>query len=296
MAINPERVVNVVDKSDPNLWHGRLGHMSQARLDRLMGIGYIPKLQTTTDFYEHCQYGKQTRSPHSLQYETIWQPLELVHTDICGPMPKRTLGGSWYFITFVDNCTQKVWAYSIKSKDEALEAFTQWISEVENISGYRVKALRYDNGGEYTSRAFKQYLSNKGILHQKTVPYTPMQNGLAEQINRTIEERVTAMLQQARVKLEFWAEALQTAVYLINMAPSKAIRLEVPQALWPGKQQPYDRLRIFGCEAYVFIPRDKRRSWHPMQQIAYFSMMEPMGTSTTVYGTLRTGNWFGAAT
>ena len=69
---------------------------------------------------------------------------------------------------------------------------------------------------------------------------------------------MTTMLQQAGLKLEFWAEALQTAVYLINLVPSRAIRLEVPQALWSGKQLTYDRLRIFGCEAYVFILKGKR--------------------------------------
>ena len=69
-------------------------------------------------------------------------------------------------------------------------------------------------------RAFKQYLSEKGIQHQKTIPYTPMQNGVAEQINQTIQERVTATLQHSRLKLEFLAEALKMAVYLINLSPS----------------------------------------------------------------------------
>ena len=113
----------------------------------------------------------------------VRQPLELVHIDICGPMPERSLGGSRYFITVIDDCTQKVWAYSIRSKDEALEPFTRWTGETENLSGYRVKTLQSDNGGEYTSQAFKQYLSDKGIRHQKTVPYTPMQKGMVERIN-----------------------------------------------------------------------------------------------------------------
>ena len=121
-----------------------------------------------------------------------------------------------------------------------------------------MKTLWSDNGGEYTSRAFKQYMSEKGIRHQKTVPYTPMQNGVAERINWTIQERVTTMLQHSGLKLEFWAEALQATVYLINLLPSKEIRLEVPQALWSGKEPAYDRLHIFGCEAYAFIPREKR--------------------------------------
>ena len=77
----------------------------------LMAVGYISKLQTKTNFYEHCRYGKQTRSPHSLHYEIVHQPLELVHTNICGPMPEKSLGRSWYFITFVNDYARKVWAY-----------------------------------------------------------------------------------------------------------------------------------------------------------------------------------------
>ena len=63
--------------------------------------------------------------------------------------------------------------------------------------------------------------------------------------------------------MEFWAEALETAVSLINLSPSKAIRLEVPQALWSGKEPTYDKLHIFRCEAYAFIPRDKRTKLAP---------------------------------
>ena len=99
--------------------------MSQAGLDRLMAVGYIPKLQAKMDFCEHCRYGKWTGSPNSLHYETVRQTLELVHTDICGPMPERSLGGFQYIITLVDDCTRKVWAYSIMFKDKALEVFTQ---------------------------------------------------------------------------------------------------------------------------------------------------------------------------
>ncbi len=58
-----------------------------------------------------------------------------------------------------------------------------------------------------------------------------------------------AMLQHAKLKTELWAEALQTVVYVINMAPSRAVGLQVPQALWFWKTPRYDRLRIFICEA-----------------------------------------------
>ena len=108
MVINPEGIMNIAEKTDLNLWHSRLNHMSQAELDWLMSVNYITKLQEKTDFYEHCRYGKQTRSLHTLHYDMVRNPLELIHSDICRSMPERSLGGSRYFITFVDDCTRKV--------------------------------------------------------------------------------------------------------------------------------------------------------------------------------------------
>ena len=63
-------------------------------------------------------------------------------------MPERSLGGSGYFITFVDDNTRKVWTYSIRSKDEVLVVFYQWLAEVENRLEHRVKTHRSNNGGE----------------------------------------------------------------------------------------------------------------------------------------------------
>ena len=71
MVINPKGVVNVAKKTDPNLWHGRFGHMSLAGLNRLMVVSFILKLQGKTNLCEHCRYGKQARSPHTLHYKTV---------------------------------------------------------------------------------------------------------------------------------------------------------------------------------------------------------------------------------
>ena len=94
--------------------------------------GVASSILTMKDFYEHCRHRKQTQTLQSLYYETVHRPLELVHIDICGPMPERSLGGPRYFITFVDDCTQTVWACSIRFKDEAFEVFSRWLAEVEN--------------------------------------------------------------------------------------------------------------------------------------------------------------------
>ena len=92
-------------------------------------------------------------------------------------MPERSLGRARYFITFVDDYTHKVWPYSLKSKDKALETFAWWITDIENRSSHKVKIFWLDNMGEYTLRAFQKYLFGRGIRHQRIIPYTLMQNG-----------------------------------------------------------------------------------------------------------------------
>ena len=103
----------------------------------------------------------------SLYYKMVHQSLELVHTDICGLMPERSLGGSRYFIRFIDDCTRKVWAYLIRLKFEALEVFTRWLVEVENWLGYEVKTLWSDNGGEYTFWSLQTILFQQRDLAPK---------------------------------------------------------------------------------------------------------------------------------
>ena len=93
----------------------------------------------------------------------------------------------------------------------------------KNISPEKVKTIRTHNGGEYTSRAFQQYLDDHGISHQLTVPYTLQQNGLAERINRTLVNLVRCMIHSENVPRQFWAEALNTPVYIRNRAPRKAL-------------------------------------------------------------------------
>ena len=80
------------------------------------------------------------------------QVLGLVHSDVCGKLNEKSLGGGQYFLTFIDDKTRYTWVYILKNKSEVFEKFLEWRAEVENVSGKRLKVLRTDNGGEYTSR------------------------------------------------------------------------------------------------------------------------------------------------
>ena len=113
-----------------------------------------------------------------------------------------------YFLTFVDDKTRYVWVYFLKYKDEAFQRFVEWKALLKKSSGHQVKVVRTDNGGEYTSTQFEDFLKADGIHHERTVPKTPERNG--------------AMLIDAKLPQQFWAEALSTAVYLKNRSATKA--------------------------------------------------------------------------
>ncbi|CAA0834695.1 Unknown protein [Striga hermonthica] len=103
---------------------------------------------------------------------------------------KWSLGGSRYFVTFIDDASRKLWVYFLRTKDEVFKYFKRFHAMVERQTGKPLKCLRSDNGGEYSSHEFKNYCPDHGIRHEKTVPGTPQHNGMAERINRTIMEKV----------------------------------------------------------------------------------------------------------
>lgn len=158
-----------------------------------------------------------TRKHHRSQFPTSRgkranQLLGLVHSDVCGKMSSESLSGGEYFLTFIDDKTRYVWVYVLKSKDQVFSCFLEWKSMVERSTGQQLKTLRTGNGGEYTSNKFKEYLKTEGVKHERTIPKTPEQNGVAERMNRTLVEAVHSMLSTSKLPHKFCAEALATAV------------------------------------------------------------------------------------
>ena len=95
--------------------------------------------------------------------------------------------------------------------------------------------MHSDNGGEYVSKPFEDFYDLKGIKRELTTPYNPPQNGVAERMNQTVQERVRSMLSNADLPNGFWAEALVTTVHLINMSPNKVLDMKVHEEIWSGK-------------------------------------------------------------
>ena len=129
---------------------------------------------------------------------------------------------------------------------------------MENQTEKKIKALRTDNGGEFFKKEFEEFCKKCGIARQKTTPYTPQQNGVAEIMNRTLMEKARSMLSGTGLGQEFWAEVVETAYYLVNRSPSSALEDKTPHEVWNGKKPSISHLRVFGCDAYVHVPKYKR--------------------------------------
>ncbi|GJZ81343.1 putative RNA-directed DNA polymerase [Tanacetum coccineum] len=253
-------IFNAVDNDDmTELWHKRLGHMSEK------GMSILSKKNVLSGVHDinlkKCSYSlaeKQTRlafkSHYPFRMENI---LDLVHSDVCGPMKTKTLGGCSYFVTFIDDHSRKVWVYTLKTKDQVLDVFKQFHALVERQTRKKLKCIRTDNGGEYIG-PFDAYCREHGIQHQKTPPKTPQLNGLAERMNRTLVERVRCLLSHAGLPASFLGEALNMAIHVINLTPFVPLHFDVPNRVWSGKDVSYRHLRVFGCKASVHIPKDER--------------------------------------
>ncbi|KAI4353269.1 hypothetical protein L6164_002232 [Bauhinia variegata] len=182
----------------------------------------LPLIAQPNQLCDGCLLGKQVRKPFPKESSSrATKSLQLVHADICGPIKPSSHGKSNYFLLFIDDFSHKTWVYFLTRKDEAFGVFQKFKAQVENESGFTIKALRNDRGGEFTSMEFNKFCETNGIRCFLTVPYSPQQNGVVECKNRSILNMTRSMLKSKNMPKEFWAKAIACAVYLSNLSPSR---------------------------------------------------------------------------
>ena len=259
----PQEAAHMAATSDNDIWHQRLGHVHEQLL-RKLGDGTIVtgvKLSNNCELSVcgGCAMGKSTRSrPKPKHGLTTTRRLERVHSDVCGPMSNKFIGGATYMITFTDDYTRCSSVYFMKHKSEALDKFRDYLASVEGERGERVGILHADNGGEYVSRGFKTFLRDNRIKLETTLPYNPEMNGVSERLNRTLMDRARTLIAHADLPKRYWAEAVQTALFITNRLPRKLLSGNTPFQAWYGRKPDMSGMRVFGCMAYVHVPAEKR--------------------------------------
>ena len=249
-------------RSQAVLWHKRLGHFHARGMQRMIAseaVKGLPHIHIPKQTCEGCKFGKHTRTkiPKIATFQAS-KILELIHSDVCGPFRISSTGGAKYFVTFTDDFSRKIWVYFISQKSQVLDKFQHFIRLVENSTGQTVRALRTDNRGEYTSKAFSAFCSLKGIAHELTPPYTPQRNGIAKRRNRSLLDITRCLLLDKGLPGHLWAEAVKAAGDILNLRSTKRYPDKTPNELFLGKKPTIAHLRIFGSHVFAHVSKPSK--------------------------------------
>lgn len=263
--------------NDLELWHKRFGHANVQKVKLLLDLKNINK-QINEFKCATCVKGKQSRKPFNADASRATNLLELIHSDVCGPTSVKSIGGGSYYVIFVDDFSRKVFAYVIKSKGEVFNKFVDFKNFVEKQTGKNIKAL---------CRIFEFELRSISCCawtrREKSAPYTPQQNGLAERMNQTIVEKVRCLLFEAGLEKVFWGEAVLAAADIVNVLPNSANGNKIPNEVWYGKKPDLSMFKVFGCRAMAKIPDEKRKKLDSKSAECILLRIEPGAKAFRLY-------------
>ena len=268
-------------KNEAIKWHKKLGHANQKDMENIKKLCPYIKYEKSAEILncEACSMGKMARKPFKASKSTSTEPLQLVHMDVCGPMEEASFGGARYVLTFIDDHTRYTEIAVLENKSQAFQHFRAYVKRAEKTTDRKLKAIRTDNGKEFINREFKAFCVSEGIVHQTTTPYTPEQNGVAERMNRTLIEKAKCMMFDASLVKKYWAEAVNTACFIVNRCPKPHLGNKSPYEIWSGKSNDLRILRVFGTKVMVHIPKQNRRKLDKKAKEMIF-----VGYSTTQKG------------
>ncbi|GJS58424.1 putative ribonuclease H-like domain-containing protein, partial [Tanacetum coccineum] len=203
------------------LWHRRLGHVNFKNINKLVKGNLVRGLPSKTFKHDHsclaCRKGKKHKaSCKKLEEKTVREPLELLHMDLFGPVSVESLNKKKYCLVVTDDCNRFSWVFFLAYKDETYDILHDLIVGLENKLRHKVKTIRCDHGTEFKNKLMNEFCAKKGIKREYSIARTPQQNGVAERKNRTLIEAARTMLADSLLPIQFWAEAVNTACYVLN--------------------------------------------------------------------------------
>jgi hypothetical protein len=256
------------------LWHERFGHLNYRSLQQLCNqqmVTSLPLVSCRDGVCISCVLDKHHQD--SFDKSASWNALgrlQLVHSDLCGPLSSPSFSGCKYFLTFIDDFSRRTWVYFLKLKREFFDKFLAYKALVEKQSRHQIQRLRTYNGGGYVNNNFTSYCTTQGIRMQHIVPYTPQQNGVTERKHRTLKEMANCMIQSKGLSLKYWAKTINCANYIVKRTPTKALKNITPEEAWTKIKLDVSHFCVFGSIAWAHIPDEKRKALQPKSDKCIF--------------------------
>ncbi|GJS63930.1 putative ribonuclease H-like domain-containing protein [Tanacetum coccineum] len=224
----------IIDES--KLWHRRLGHVNFKTMNKLVKENLVRGLTSKTFENDHtcvaCQKGKQHKASCKAKLvSSISQPLQMLHMDLFGPTTVRSINHKTYCLVVTDDFSRFSWVFFLATKSETSGILKKFITEIENQLNHKIKR-------EYS------------------VTRTPQQNRVAERKNRTLIEAARTMLADSLLPTVFWAEAVNTACYVLNRVLVTKPHNKTPYELIIGRPPSISFMRPFGCPVTILNTLD----------------------------------------
>ena len=237
-------------------WHETLGHLNLKDCLRLESVVEGMKITEKTEFKcGVCAEGKMVEYRNHAAVSKVKAPLDLVHSDLSGPITPASIDGSKYAMIFTDDYSGVAFLYFLRNKADATSATARFLADIAPYGN--IKRLRTDQGGEYTSKDFRELMVKNKIKHEMSAPYSSHQNGTAERSWRTLYEMARCLLLQAGLPKNLWTYALRTASYTRNRCFSRRANC-TPYQLFTGKKPNLKGMHKFGTSCYAYKQEKKK--------------------------------------
>ena len=254
-------------KADMYLWHRILGHCNSDDVKKLEGIVDGMKILPSEKVQcETCILGKQTQNRNREPDERAKKCMELVHTDLAGPINPTAKDGFRYAISFVDDYSSATFIYFLKRKSDAPRALSKFLADARPYGPVKellldpqlrdpqlcpVQRLRSDNGGEFISNEFCEILLKNSIKHEKSAPHSPHQNGTVERGWRTLFNMARCLLIESKLPRSLWTYAVMAAVFIRNRCYHQRTQ-QTPYFLLTGRKPDLSKMHVFGSICYPY--------------------------------------------
>lgn len=209
-----------ITSSSSTLWHCRLGHIGHEALSKLSSTNSISCNKATESLCHTCQLGRHCRLPFSHSSSRAKANFDLIHCDLW-TSPVVSISGYKYYLILLDDCSHYSWTFPLRLKSDTFSTISHFFAYVRTQFGTVIKSIQCDNDREFDNSAARHFFLNHGVVLRMSCPHTSQQNGKAERIIRSTNNIMRSLMFQASLPPSYWAEALHTATYLLNLHPTK---------------------------------------------------------------------------
>ena len=257
------------------IWHRQFGHISYDSLKKLYKNNLVDSFNINTKSSMPdcvaCVEGKHTKTPFPIKKDGVQRKKgELTHMDLWGKYDVTSINGHQYYLLLVDDATRYVTLYFLKTKNEAYTHIKNYMTHL-HVHRVTTHSIRVDRGTEFINKDLESWCHEKGMTIEKTAPYSPSQNGIAERMNCTLVELARSMTAATKMPEFLWEPAVAHAAYLRNRAYTSSREGTTPYHAWSRQKPNASHFCEFSApvclllqgqtKARKILPKSKRRAY-----------------------------------